>query len=160
MATTVESITGQIQWLLSKPNNGFAATKQGADQVDIDIDYDVSVIGKMIAKSYTLAASATQLVNLYTGNTDLLGDAVVMTKAAAFMVRPIGSNIKVFGTGTNGLTSWFIQNSGELAIKDGGFALIGWPASSAATVDATHTTISVTNTGSTSVVVTVIVFGG
>lgn len=160
MATpSIVNIGGEIGYKLTKTVNGFAQIVQGADRFSQSIFYTTTVTNKVVGFQATIAASGSTTIDL-TSTTDLIGDAAVLTKAIGFGVTTSGANIKVTGGGTNGLSTWFIQASGELHIKDGGFAIIGWPETLPATVDATHKILTFTNTGAAAATVTFLILGG
>jgi len=159
MGLDVGSISGTVNWMLSKANTGFSDTKQNSAATQA-ITYPVATINQMVAKVVTIAASGTATIDL-SSNIDLVGNAVAMTKAVAFYIASSATEIKVTGHGTNGLSTWFIQATGELHVKSGGFALVGWPSATPATVDATHKILTITNlSATTATTVTYAVLGG
>lgn len=159
MALTSSQATGTLQWIFSKSNTGFAATKQGADQLIGSITYDSTTINKGYGKTQTIAVGANQDFDL-TALTDFVGDGVNMTKAVAFMITATGGACKVKAGATNGLSGWFVQDSGSLYIPAGGFAVIGWPAAVGATVSGSAKVINIAQSGATAVTVSVVFIGG
>jgi hypothetical protein len=159
MSLDVATLSGTLTWMLSKANPGFSDTKQSGSASQT-ITYPVATINQMVAKVLTIAASGTATIDL-SSNIDLVGDAVAMTKAVALYIASTGSNIKVTGHGTNGLSTWFLQASGELHVRTGGFAIVGWPSTLPATVDATHKILTITNlSATTATTVTYAILGG
>ena len=159
MALTTSQATGAIQWIFSKANTGFSATKQGADQLIGTVTYDSATINKGYGVTQTISVGSSQNFDL-TALTDFVGDSVNMTKAVAFMITATGGACKVKAGATNGLSSWFVQDSGSLYIPAGGFALIGWPAAVGATVSGSAKVINIAQSGASAVTVTVMFIGG
>lgn len=159
MALTLANISASLQWILTKVNSGFKSSKQGPDSLSASINYDTTTTNKIILSQFTLTSGATQTIDLQSA-VDLLGASVTMTKAVALEFTSVGNDVKLTCAGTNGLTAWFLRNSGELWVTDGGFVCVGWTYAKAVTVDATHKNIVFTNSSGASAVVTVSVLGG
>ena len=158
MSLSFAKITASASWILSKVNPGFKTAKQGPDALSASIGYDTANVTKLVGSQYVIAGSGTQAIDL-TSQIDLLNAAVSFGKTCGIIIKVSGNDVKLVGHGTNGLSTWFIRNSGELWVCDGGFAAIGWTYSKAATVDSTHKILTLTNSSGASATVTLSLFG-
>lgn len=158
MALTLANVTGAAQWAFQKANTGFSNTKQSG-QLPGNVDYDSTVFNKGYIKTQTIAIGASQDFDL-TSLTDPVGDTVNMTKVAGFAISVTGGACKIKAGATNGLSSWFVRDSGSLYIPAGGFAVIGWDGATFATVGSTTKVINIAQSGATAVTVSVAFLGG
>lgn len=151
-------LTASATWVLSKLNPGFKTAKQGPDYLSANLAYDPADVTKLVGSKYVIAGSGIQSIDL-SSQVDLLNTAVSYGKACGLILTAMGNDVKMTGHGTNGLSTWFLRNSGELWITDGGFAAIGWTFAKAATVDSTHKILTLTNSSGASATVTLALFG-
>jgi hypothetical protein len=151
-------LTASATWVLTRINPGFKTAKQGPDYLSSNLAYDPADVTKLVGSKYVITGSGVQTVDL-SNQIDLLNTAVSYGKICGFILTVSGNDIKITGHGTNGLSTWFLRNSGEFWIADGGFAAIGWTFPKAATVDSTHKILTFTNSSGAVATVTLALFG-
>jgi hypothetical protein len=156
MALTTSVITGKIQWSQIKQNTGFAATKQGPDNIANSITPPVNTINEVFAENRVLAAAASHTYDLQ-ALTNFFGDAIVFTKIRAMHLAVQSGQITA-APGVSDPLQWFLNADGEITLPDGSFITIG--SGSNGTVGPTGKTLKITNTGATSATYQITLIGG
>jgi hypothetical protein len=145
-----------------------------------DLESATSLIEKALAASFsdgaganqanriwkserTLAASATENIDLSGSLLDVYGDAVVFARIKALIVLAASgntNNVNVTRPASNGLAAYLAASDGE-PVHPGGFFVKVWPGATAIPVTAgTGDILTFTNSaGDTSVSYTVIILG-
>ena len=144
---------GAVNQDLAYPPNWVFTDGTGANQAK-----------KVVEDTRTLAASATENLDLAGGLTDAFGAAVTFTKVKALIIVAAPGNtndVLVGGAASNGFISPFGDATDVVKVKPGGaIALIAPDASGYAVTAATGDLLKVANSaGGTSVDYTVIVVG-
>lgn len=158
MPLTYAQIEAGLKWGFTKTNTGFGDTTQQGE-LNANISYSVTDVTKSAGAVYSISASATQTVDLQT-MTDWASTALSSGKAVAFGIKVTGNGVTVKAGSTNGLTTWFIRNSGQLYLPAGSFFVVGWPYSAAATVSGSAKTLDIVNDSGATATVTIAFLGG
>lgn len=157
MSLTTCTISGGIRWSQEKTNTGFAASKQGPDNLIDSVSPPVATVNQIFAESRTIAASASYTYDLQ-ALTNFFGEAVVLTKARALHLGVSGSTVKLEPGAADPATWFFGGTTPSISLPDGSFITIGWNTNY--TVSATAKTLKITNTGATSATIQIAIVGG
>lgn len=159
MALDFATVTITGTWQQSKTNTGFSPTIQGPDAISQSTALTVgaSNANSLYAATGTLAAAATLTIDLQSF-TDQLGQAITMTRAYSIIVKTTGAALKVEPGASNGLVWFFAGTTPSITIPADG--AMGFVQPTAATVDATHKTIKLTNVGAVSLTYNISIIGG
>lgn len=107
--------------------------------------------------SYTILSGANTTID-FRALTNAFGTALVFGKIRGLLISVAGSALKIEPGASNDL-AWFLRGTApELHLDAGGAVGLFWAAQY--TVDGTHKTLKLTNTGGATATVTVIAFGG
>lgn len=159
MALDFATVTITGTWQQSKTNTGFSPTIQGPDSISQSTALTVgsSAANSLYAATGTLAASASSTIDLQSF-TDILGQAITMTRVYSIIVKTTDDSLKIEPGSSNGLSWFFGGTTPSITIPAGG--AMGFVQTTAATVDATHKTIKLTNTGSVTLTYNISIIGG
>jgi hypothetical protein len=154
MPLTALSVRSKIGFTLQKTNTGFPPTTFGPASEGYVYTQPAGA-NQLYAAEFTIAASGTQTIDL-NSFTNLAGESVTGIGAYSLFVMPVGSPITI-GPGASDGLNWF-WGSGTIPIPDGGELKYSQPA--AQTVSSSACNVKLTNTGSGSTVVTIVVVVG
>jgi hypothetical protein len=157
MSLTAAQIAASVTWATSKTITGFASTKQDQQSIGNTITYDVTTFNQEFAAQYTIAAAGTRTIDL-TSFTNALGESVTLSKVAAIIVVASGSSVKVEPGASNPLTWFFGGTTPSITVPSGGEFLFAQ--GTAQTVNSTYKTLLFTNTGGSTLTLTVVIIGG
>ena len=158
MSISTSGISGEISWTQTKTNTGFLVTRQGPDKVDPALAPSTTTYNEVLAVQGTLAASANTTINL-NSFTNLLGQAVTVTKGIGFIIKAAAADLKIEPGATNPLGWWWGGTTPSITIKAGGFFLIG--DGGTATIGSSACNLKITNlSGSLTASYTVAFLGG
>lgn len=157
MAATSSSIKGSVTWQLEKDVTGFSSIKTVSQTKSVSVS---SGFDQIYNKRYTIAAAGTQSIDLSSFTNDI-GEAVTTAKVLGIALFPTGENsiCRVEPHSTNGLTWFFTASASDtprISIPGGGMLVFAEPVGTV--VDGTHKVLLVTNTGSASMTLDVVVF--
>lgn len=166
--STLELITA-VRFRLTKAVVDWADIEQGENELTLSLDQlDLSVWNQVFAFAYELDATDTATINLQSF-TNLAGEAVVMTAALAVAVyvrhtdpEDTDGELTIGPGASNGLVAWFLPDMVVDAPTAGSirsWVMSGNTVDDGVTVDATHKTIDLENTGTDTITVRVIVLG-
>jgi hypothetical protein len=121
-------------------------------------------VNNIFSDQRTLAASATEDLDLAGSLTDAFGNTITFTKIKALLVVAASGNtndVVVGGAGANGFDSWVSATGDSVLVKPGGCLLIVAPDATGYAVTAgTGDLLTITNSaGSTSVTYDVVIAG-
>lgn len=141
------NLTAAVEWKMSKDVTGFKDAFQGQESKAFALAPTIATWDQLFAAYYTIAASGTQLIDL-SSFTSLVGEAVTGTSALFLVLIPTGVDAEctIEPDATNGL-EWFF-GAGTLVIPTGGFLMYCEPDAGGVVIDGTHKELLVTNTGS------------
>lgn len=146
MSITAGGFQGSFGWAQSQTNTGFGDTSQGSDGISASISPDLTTYNAVMVGQYTMAGSGTQTIDLR-NYVDLLNVTHTTTsKVIGMIVTVAGANVKLEPGTTNPLTWFWTGTIPVLIIKSGGFLVFG--DGDYTTVDATHSTLKLTNLSS------------
>jgi hypothetical protein len=155
------NLTVNLPWTQSATiAGGFQPVTQGPDSQNFSLfNINVATYNQLYTASYTLAASATQTIDL-TSLTNLVGESIDYTQALSILVLPVGSQCTLKPGATNPLTWFFGGSTQSIIIPDSGMFAFSCPATgSGATVSGTAKTLELINSGATSLVVDITIIG-
>lgn len=169
MPLSTLELVSSIRFNLTKVIADWPDIAQGENELLLSLDgLDLDVWNQAYAAIHVLAAAGTATINLQSF-TNLATEAVVMTAALAIAVKvqhtdptDTAGELTIGAGGSNGLVAWFLPDMVIDAPTAGStrvFAASGDTTDGGVTVDATHKTIDLENTGTDSITVTVIVIG-
>ena len=140
------AVSSQVTWTQQSAIVGFVSAQQGPDKIYSSVGVDVTVSDEFYVYKGTLAISGTLVINLQSV-TNLLNEAVSFTGIRQIILKTDGANITLapsVTSPTTGLVWFFTGTTPVLTIKDGGTLLMD--DGGFVTVDATHRSITITNT--------------
>lgn len=157
-------IDGAIAYTLTGPADLGEArnTYNGWDKVQLESGTGSQQADRVYAKTITLAASATQSIDLSGTLTDPIGGSAVFAKVKAIAVRarPENTNGVIVGNVANGFVGPFGAATHQVTVPPGGFFLISAPEAGWSVVAGTGDLLRVANDGAgTSVTLDVVVIG-
>lgn len=165
MPLTAFTLATGTSWTFSKTVTGFQPVSQGPDSKSFNLSslVDLTTYTEALIATVTLTAAVTQDYN-FNSFTDLLGTAVTATKALAIQVitsGPSSAICSLYAAPSNGL-SWFLSGTApKLNIPAGGsFIFSLQQGMTPQTVSAGAGTMRFENTGSGSLVVSIVVLVG
>jgi len=160
MPLTAASFNTSLAWTQQKANTGQGATTQGPDSESFNLNgLNVTTFNQLYVASFTLAASASQTIDV-TSLTNLVGESFGFGHTLTILILPVGSQCTVQPGGTNPL-QWFFGGTGQsVVITAGGMLAYSEPvAGPGAAVSGSHKTLELTNSGATSLTVSVVLLG-
>lgn len=169
MPISALELSALLKFTLTKTVTGWEDIEQGENEFSLLLtDIDTDVWNQVYAAKHTLAAAGTATIDLRSF-TNLAGEAVVMTAALGIAVKfehsdptDVAGELTIGAGASNGLAAWFLPDMVIDAPTAGStrtLVMCGDTADEGVTVDATHKTIDLENTGTDAIVATVIVIG-
>ena len=152
------ALSAAMQWTLSKANTGFAATKQGSDNLTYSNTLSsFATWTEIFAQQMTITAGSFNEFSLRTF-TNLVGVSVTAGHILAIEIIPTGTGATCVVTpvGTNGLTWYWTGTSPSLTVPINGCEFhTEDPAGTGTVLDATHNALRITNGGAATLTVSV-----
>ena len=150
-------ISGAVAWDYEKLNTGFSAAEQ-----DGELSWRQAPTGNYnhtFAAQYTIAAAGTQTVDLLGPFTNLAVESVTATQASAAWLKVAGEGgvLQIEPHGTDGL-SWPFAGGVETLTPGATGAGDCWADGVTTSITSTSRQWLLTNTGGSSIVVTLVVF--
>lgn len=156
MSLSACTITGNIAFAMSKAFTGFDDVKIATQTPGVKISPASTVANDAYVVETTLAASATTTIDLL-AITNPFGESLTPTKAVGLLLVPTGTGAicKVEPGASNGLV-WGLAGTGpSMSVPAGGVLLFLEPVGT--TIDSTHKTLKLTNTGSVTMTLKIVV---
>lgn len=150
------TLKASITWELLKTVTGYKDLKWPSQTKSFRLTPASSVADSILATRYTIAAAGTQVIDL-SSFTDAAGDTITGAKAVGILLIPTGTNakVKLEKDATNGLV-WMLGATSTIEIPAGGVFCACEPVGT--TIDGTHKRLLLTNTGSGSLTLDVVIF--
>lgn len=160
-ASIVASIMGSLSSALDIGSARYNFEQKA--HVDLTLGTGLDQANHVFTDTRTLAASATETLDLAGGLTDALGATLTFTAIKAILIEAAAANTNsvVFGGGSNPFRGWFADATDKLSIPPGGFLLLTDPtAAGQAVIAATGDLLLVANSSSgTGVTYTITILG-
>lgn len=152
------SVRGEVVALNTKTITGF---DQGSQRIGLQFSFAPSSVDEALLATLTLAASADQTLDLRSF-TASLGDAITGVSASGLIIyataEATGGKVRVEPGASNPLLWFFADASDKLTLNvgTGGCGLLLWDGTPI-TVNGTSRNIKISNPGSVSVVVKIVI---
>ena len=163
MPLSTLQLAANVSVSLQKTVTGWPSITQGPDVIQWDLsDTDLSVFTQAYAAIHTINASGSTTIDLQSF-TNLATESVTLTKALAMVVTVSGATgiLKIQPGASNGLAAWFFGSTDGVILAHGDkLAIARDPTLTPVTVDGTHKTIKLENTGAATITVTIVIIGG
>lgn len=150
------TVLASLQWTQVKTKAGFASITTPTQTKKLQLVPTAGVANKIYNAELTFTASSNQTIDL-SSFVDDVGDTVTPSKAVAILVIPTGTGsvCKIEPGAANGLAWFFGGTTPSHSIPAGGAFLHAEPLG--ATIDGTHKTIKLSETGGAAMTVDVMV---
>ena len=160
MPLTAASFNTVLAWTQSKTNPAAGNTNQGPDSQSFNLGgLTVATFNQLYVATFTLAASASQTIDV-TSLTNLIGESFSFGHTLTLLILPTGSQCTVQPGGTNPLQWFFGGTTQSITVTAGGMLAYSEPvAGPGAVVSSSHKTLELTNSGVTSLTVTLVLLG-
>jgi hypothetical protein len=156
------TMSNNLSWQLTAPRTGFSAAQQGADGISANLNgISFTTFNQLFAAQYTILAAGTQVIDLSTF-TNLVGEATGLGHALTISMTVTGTNANVALSpgASNGLVWFFGGTSPTISLTTGcSFCFSGPAAGPGQVVNGTHKNMLLTNNGSGTATVKVVVLG-
>lgn len=164
--TVTASITARINASVASPILTAQGTGPAIDVIGTTLIAPGTGVGQadlMYSDTRTLAASASENIDLAGALTDVLGRTLNLAKIKAIMIRASAANtndVVIGGAATNAFVGPFGAATHTLAVRPGGEFLIAHPGTGWAVVAATGDLLKIANGGAgTAVTYDIIIIG-
>jgi hypothetical protein len=163
MPLTNLTLSNTLSWQLAKAVTGFASVQQGADKISADLQgVQVATFNQLYANQFSLAASGGSTTIDLSTFTNLVGESTGLGHALTIMVTVsgTGANVAVAPGASNGLVWFFSGTTPAVNLGPGcSFCFSGPAAGPGQVVDSTHKNMTLTNNGSGTATVKIVVLG-
>lgn len=161
MALTSVGLQASLRWKQFRAGStGYGDLTQGDDSKGFNLNgVSTTTFNQLYTASFTLAAAASTTVDLQNVVT-LVYETIAFTKVLSLMVLPVGSECTLSPGAADPLTWFLTGTTPAVVIPAGGLFMFSLPSTSTGqTVDATHKTLKLLNSGATSLTVSITVIG-
>lgn len=160
MATSLATFSSNLTFALAKANTGFSNTALQTSSTSFNLNgLSLTTFNQVFAKQYTLAASASQTVDL-TSLTNLVNEAFSFGHLLTIIIKAVGSECTVSPGASNPQQWFFGTTTDSVVIEAGGMLAYSGPATATGSaVSGSHKTLLFTNSGLTSLTLTVVILG-
>lgn len=147
--------------MLTRINPGYANANTGPDSISFNLtNLNTTTFNQLSPLTFTIASGGSTTIDL-TAMTNTVYETFSLASVLSIMVLPKGGAVVMKPGATNGAT-WFLGGTTPtVTISDGGCLLFSEPVGGPGhAVDPTHKTLTFTNSGGTSLQLSLLIVGG